>query len=290
MNTKRITIIVVAVTLVTLLASGNTALAEWDVQEKCINNTGQEAHDLTKIVQGTGIVTSAISNQLGDPNITTHEPTVNPVALSIIHWGPGGTPVPNGGSVWGCFNAEGSPEPAVAYWTDEAGNFIGYAAIEVTVTEERDDDGSVWVNIEHTWRDWTGTGYPPMPEDTLGEPLGPITGTNVYFGVTAVNRPLEELNEDRYDDPDITWEQLADFQLNSGGDTASYNLGRLSSRDFVLLRFVASGEGIQTETIHQFQPSPEVPTVSQWGLIVMAALLVSAGTIVIVRRRRRVAT
>lgn len=33
-----------------------------------------------------------------------------------------------------------------------------------------------------------------------------------------------------------------------------------------------------------------VPTLSQWGLIVMALLLVTAGAIVIVRRSRRVAT
>ena len=33
-----------------------------------------------------------------------------------------------------------------------------------------------------------------------------------------------------------------------------------------------------------------VPTLSQWGLIAMALLLVTAGAIVIVRRSRRVAT
>ncbi len=33
-----------------------------------------------------------------------------------------------------------------------------------------------------------------------------------------------------------------------------------------------------------------IPTLSQWGLIAMALLLVTAGAIVIVRRSRRVAT
>jgi len=287
MNTKRITVIAVAVALATLLAAGNPALA-WDVQEKVTNNTGGPTHDLTKIVVGAGVVTNAITNQLGTPSITNHTPVAGGTTTTIIHW-PGGTPVPDGGWVWGCFNATGAPVMGSAFWTDATSNIIGLAAIEVTVTEERDEEGSVRVVIEHTWRDWTGTRFPPLPEDGLGDSLGPITGTDVYFAVTTVERPLEELNEDRYDDPDITWERLADFQLNSGGDTASYNLGRPSSRDFVLLRFVASGEGIQTETIHQFQPSPDIPTVSQWGLIVMAALLVSAGAIVIVRRKRRVA-
>lgn len=69
MNAKRIAIIVVAVTLVTLLASVNPALAlVWDHQEKIQNKTGQDAYDLTKIVEfvETGAVSAAISNQLGE--------------------------------------------------------------------------------------------------------------------------------------------------------------------------------------------------------------------------------
>ncbi len=34
-----------------------------------------------------------------------------------------------------------------------------------------------------------------------------------------------------------------------------------------------------------FSPSPSIPTISQWGLIIMAGLLLAAGTVVIVRRR-----
>ncbi|MCG8408187.1 MAG: IPTL-CTERM sorting domain-containing protein [Phycisphaerales bacterium] len=37
------------------------------------------------------------------------------------------------------------------------------------------------------------------------------------------------------------------------------------------------------------QPSPPIPTVSEWGLIVMALLLLTAGTIVLGRRNRTVA-
>lgn len=148
------------------------------------------------------------------------------------------------------------------------------------------------MDVEHIWYDWTGLGWPPAPNDDFGDPLGPITGTDVYYGIIDVNRPLEELNEELYDDPDITWVQLADFQLSSGADPCSYNLGILSSTDFVLFRFVASAEGTQTETIHQFQPSPPIrrpPTVSEWGLIVMALLLALAGTIAIVRRKQQIA-
>lgn len=303
MNTKRITIIVVAVTLATLLASGNPALA-WDVQEKIQNNTGQDVYDLTKIVEfvETGVVINAIENQLGKPNISPHTPSSGGPAKWIIHWGenPQGLPpdqrpsVPPDEWVWACFNASGTPKKASAFWTDEDGNKKPEPPppIEVYVSESRDQQDNVLVDVEHSWRDWTGTGWPPSPDDDFGDPLGPITGTDVYFGIIDVNRPLEELNEDLYDDPDITWEQLDDFQLDSVGDTASYNLGKVSNSDFVILRFVASDEGTQTETItiHQFQPSPptRIPTVSQWGLIIMAMLLVTVGMIVIVRRRRQV--
>jgi hypothetical protein len=281
MNTKRNVIIVVAVAVATLLASGYPALA-WDVNETLTNNTGHTAEDLTKIVEGT--VTMAITNRLGTPSITNFT-TPGGTTLSIIHWGPGGTPVLDGGSVLGCYNATGSTKLYGAYWTDANSVFIGRAAVEVSVTEWREGEVS-WVDVEHTWRDWTGTGFPPMPEDDLGDFLGPITGTEVYYAITNIERSLEELTEDLNTNPDITWVALPDFQLNNGGDTASIELRELSRTDFVLLRFVLSGEGIRTPTIHQFQRSPDTPTVSQWGLIVMGLLLLVAGAVVIMRRSK----
>jgi hypothetical protein len=298
MNTKKIAIFVVVVIVATLLISGKPAFA-WDVQEKVINNTGQDAYDLTKVVEGPegDIVTKAIQNQLGDPNIVTYPATVMPTALSVIHWGvefPGdmlvpGPPVPPNGSVWACYNASGPTKPATAFWSDQEGNPIeGMAAVEVYVSERRENDGSVWIDVEHSWRDRGGMRWPPTPDDVLGDFLGPITGTDVYYAIANVERSLEQLNEDLYNDPDITWNQLDDFQLDNGGDRASYNLGDQSSSDFMLLRFVASGEGIQTETILQFQPSPIIrpPAVSEWGLIVMAMLLMTVGAIVIHKRRQ----
>ena len=225
MNTKQIAILVVIVTVGTLLVLGKPALA-WDVQEKVINNTEQDAYDLTKIVEGPegGIVTKAISNQLGDPNIITYPPTVMPTAVSVIHWGvkfPGdvlvpGPPVPPGGWVWACYNASDATKPATAFWSDQDGNPIGMAAVEVSVSERRETDGSVWIDVEHSWRDWTGMRWPPTPDDVLGDFLGPITGTDVYYAVSNIERSFEQLNGDLYIDPDITWNQLDDFQLDMG--------------------------------------------------------------------------
>lgn len=278
--------IMIAITIGVVMVYNTTALGLY-VQEKCYNNTGQAAYELTKIVVGEGIVTRAIDNQLGSPSITPHTPVGGGAPVSIIHWGPGGTPVPNGDWVWGCFSASGSPQLGSASWEDSDGNFIGRAAVEVTVNASEVGD-DIRVGVEHTWREWTGTGYPPEPEDDFGDPLGPITGTDVYYAITDHRRTLEDLNEDLYNDPEITWVALPDFLLSNAGDTDSYNLGELEPSDIVLLRFVASGEGISTPTIHQLQPNAPIPTLSQWGLIVMAGLLLTVGAIVIRRRLKTV--
>jgi hypothetical protein len=246
---------VLAATLCVVLAFANPAFAQdWDVQEKCRNTTGQDAHDLTKIVIGAGAVTGAINNQLGPPSITTHTPVQGGTTVSIIHWGPGGTPVPPGDWVWGCFNAAGSPRVGACYWTDEEGNFIGLGGVEVAVTDRRDHHGRTWVDIEHTWLAWTGTGYPPEPGDTFAGPMGPITLTDVRFALADHMRPLAELNDDLINDTD--WLQLDDSYLATAGEIVSYDLGMLDEDTVVLLYFVAAGEdeGISTPTIQQFRP------------------------------------
>ena len=43
---------------------------------------------------------------------------------------------------------------------------------------------------------------------------------------------------------------------------------------------------LNTDEIHElYAPEPPVPTVSEWGLIVMAVLVLTAGTLVFLRRR-----
>jgi hypothetical protein len=273
----------VAIVLATSLAWCNLALA-WDVQEKCTNTTGQPAHDLTKIVLGQSAVTSAITNQLGTPSI------VNFDGVSIIHWGPGGTPVsstPPNNWVWGCFNAATQPNLIAAYWTNASGQFIGLAAVEVTF-HYRWDGGHGVLTAEHTWHSWVGTGYPPAPSDHIGPPLGPITGTNVYWAATDHLRPLTELNDALYTDPSLTWAPLDDFSLLGSGATQDYTLSGpgLDSASFLLLRFVAAGEGLSTPTIQQIPLAVHaIPTVSQWGLIILTLLLLASGIFVVYRRR-----
>jgi hypothetical protein len=246
----------VAVALCVLLAFVSPAQA-WDVQEKCTNNTGQLAYDLTKIVIGEGAVTGAIRNQLGTPTITTH--SWGSGTVSIIHWGPGGPPVsstPPNNWVWGCFNSSGRARTIAALWTDCYGRFIGFAAVEVTVYAEWGDDGTLVIIIEHSWYEWTGTQFPPEEGDQIGDPMGPITITDLSYAIAGHMRPLDELNDDLLNDPSIEWFPLAtDVTLGSAGEAISYTVDQIGVDDVVLLRYVASGEGISTPTIQQFRPS-----------------------------------
>ncbi|MHC4559429.1 MAG: IPTL-CTERM sorting domain-containing protein [Planctomycetota bacterium] len=54
----------------------------------------------------------------------------------------------------------------------------------------------------------------------------------------------------------------------------------------VLLLGVLAGTSAAQEPVEDVQ---NVPTLSQWGLIVMGVALVTVGAIVIVRRKRRIA-
>lgn len=275
------------VTISALVVASNPAVA-WDVQEKVTNNTGGQVHDLTKIVVGSGAVTGGIDNQLGNPSITSHTPVGGGGTVSIIHWA-GGIPLEDGESVWGCFNAAGAPIVGSAFWTDVDGNFIGVAAVEVYVSARTDETGNSWADVEHAWLDWTGTGFPPGEADDFGDPMGPITGTDVFYAITDFLRPLEDLTEALYNDPKLTWVGLNSFQLDNAGDTVAYDLGMLTRKDVVLLRFVASGSGISTPTIHQYRAAQDIPTISEWGLMAMVLLVLTAGTIVFTRRRRSAA-
>jgi len=60
----------------------------------------------------------------------------------------------------------------------------------------------------------------------------------------------------------------------------------------VIETFKVGGQELWIDNVEGSPEFPEhqVPTVSEWGLIVMALLLLTAGTSVIVRRRQRVAT
>ena len=69
--------------------------------------------------------------------------------------------------------------------------------------------------------------------------------------------------------------------LSAGGATVDYDLGNLGGGyqgkmgHMLLLRFTAAGDGQTTDQIHQMvSPMHNIPTLSEWGLIVLALLTI----------------
>ena len=280
MNTKRIAIIVVAALSLYFATAG----LAWENQEQYQNNMDVPAYDLTKILEGNYDFTEVIIyDEATAPAAKFKEYVVTyPAGHTKIHWFNG--QVGPGEKTWACFSTglEQTVNVIAAYWTDEEGNKLGEAGPPVA-SEAINYLGSTTVELRNSWVRWDHDANVP------GEPVGRITISNVSWAITEVNRPLEELDERLYDPDLINWNPLGDDVPLAYGETATYELGNLDKDTIVLFRFVASGAGQTSEEIIQFIVGPSIPTVSQWGLIVMAALLVSAGAIVIVRRRRRVA-
>ncbi len=276
--------ILVAVMTGVLMGCSATALA-YDCQEWLHNDSGETAHDLTKILKGKHTIERTYpGNKFKDVEVEYHSQQ----DITSVHFS-GGT-VEHCSWTDACFNTkEGPPVEVIhAFWTDEYGQKIGN--VVGVGTNAYDSDGDVVVEVIHEWVDWTGTGYPIEPNDGPGAPMGPITITDVRYAITDTVRPLEDLNNDLLDPnltPELTWVDVNGVTLNYG-QSMPYNLGPLEASSVVLFRFMATGEGHESVEMIQYR-EPIIPTVSEWGLIVMAVLLLTAGAFVIVQRRRRVA-
>jgi hypothetical protein len=257
-------------------------------QEKYRNNTGVTAYDLAKIIKGHHKIIYAIHHKF-----SKHRVFYLGSWFTIIKWYDGS--VNNGDWTWACFRTAGYKPIRVlaAFWTDSNQHIIGRAGPAIGKRPRYAVNGNIVLDLYHDWSNWTGEAFPPEEDDTAGAPLGQIDVNNVRYAVTNTLRPLEDLN-DALLDPNLTpltWMPLSNCTLNYGG-SASYDLGLRAPEAVILFAFDAAGEGQTSSEIIQFQPqeaTPIIPTVSEWGLIIMAALLVTAGAVVIVRRRQRVA-
>lgn len=275
--------ILVGVT-VCVLAAGSTNALAWTVQQRYHNGTGQTAHDLTKILEGWWTITDAIHDKFASHGV--HHHYHNGQWYTVIHWYDGS--VEHCQWTWACFDTSNNQQPKVVevLWTDLDSDFIGPAGPAVGVGVDW-VAGNTVVTVGHDWASWTGDDYPPEPGDGPGTPHGPITVSNVYYALTDVERPMAQLDEALYTDPSITWVPLSGFGLTYG-QANPINLGALPSDRVLLFRCEAAGEGATSQEIIQFRLAV-IPTVSEWGLIVLVLLMLTAGTILFAKRRRPVA-
>lgn len=270
-------IIVFAIALVLLFCWGTQAMA-YTVQEKAWNNTGQHAHDLTKILLGYWVITDAIHDAFANHTVVHVGP------FTAIHWD-GGAGVPAGGWTWACFTtASGVRAPVIAaFWTDAAGNIIGPAAIEPSISTSTGLN-DISVTLTHEAISWDGAGW-PISEGDAGDPLGNMTLTQIAWAPADQTYSMNELN----DELPVSWSPFSDTVIAYGG-TATYDIGSFEMYDVVLFRVTSQvGSTPAATTVMQFQ-MPQVPSLTEWGLIALAVLVLATGVWVVIRRRRTVSS
>jgi len=247
--------ILVVIIIGIIISCSSKALA-WDCQQKYKNNMDQTAFDLTKILKGDINVKKAItSTDTGGAKFKDYEVTHPEGQCTVIHWS-NGQVEPND-STWACFNVHPHGKHITvlnAYWTDKNALFLGDAGPAVSTNGIIDDNGNLNFNMSNNWQRWEVSGYPLQIDEGPRDPMGPIYITQVYYTTTDVLRPLEELNETLFIDPNIEWHCLDGVVLNCG-ETTSYNIGQFTGDTVVLFQFIATGDGKSVTEIVQFQVS-----------------------------------
>jgi hypothetical protein len=161
------------------------------------------------------------------------------------------------------------------------------------------DAWRVTFHVQNGWKEYVGVDWPPLPDvPAVGDYIAcPTIATEVHYALIDTLLPLEELNPDLWDGTnDPSWQTLTDLTLDPQ-QRGSWDLGDLDLDQVVLVRMVLADAGCQPDIdaateIFQFQVgesierADEIPTLSQWGLIILGVLLVGAATVLIVRRRR----
>lgn len=251
---------------------------------KNTSTPGQVAYGLTIELVGQWNVTGCYSDKFsgwGAP----YFPATN--SQFVYYFGGQVNP---GDQVWVGFKLLEQKGPTVQSvgWVDEYEHFfVGIEPVPVLTMDVRLIDFGTLVDGTNMWRRWLGAGFPPEPGDGPGEPLGPITVSDAYYAVTNVERPLESLNDGLLADPAVTWVPLDGCTLNYG-ETKTFELPPLATPKVLLFRCDAEAGGEVSREYVQFR-LPGVPTVSEWGLIILTLLLLTVGTILVARRRRPVA-
>lgn len=264
-----LTICALAVFLAVCPISTSNALAGWK-QEKMTNNTNRTATNLEKFLEGDVRITRFYQHTSFETEDYIYDATED---VTTLVWSDG--TVEPGDWTWACF---GYDKDSITYkylprWTyDEAGTdyvIAGPALSSVFFVE----GATAYLRLSNTALD--------SESITIAE-----------IDVGYANRVYEMDELVSYDVNDVEWTHtLSTVNVPVGASTEDFEI---PLRPGVLIYrarlYLESQPDNIVECVGQYEMPRDNPTVSQWGLIVMAALLVSAGIIVIVRRRQKVAT
>jgi len=271
-----------------LLIACSPAFA-WQVNEHYTNNTGQTAHDLTKILMGDIYCTDTMLNQ-PFADFTR----LGFGAFTFFHWYTG--TVAPGEQGHACFSTS-SPvvPPCAAYWTDAAGNFIGPAGpVMVPSVGFNPNTGEALFKIGNEWQQWTGTGYPPQPGDGLGPYVGDVLVSSAYYALDSVQHPIEDLDSATL--ANLGWQPLGELEGRNipGGDAVEqpvqFNPVDITPKTQVLFMFFVEGGGQEAYNVIQRSAYRErVPSMTNYGLGVIVLLLILSTIFVYYRRRKATA-
>lgn len=216
----------------------------WDVQEHFTNHTGQIAYDLTKILPGSWLITEAIHDKFQSHTV------LNFGAYTIIHWFNG--QVASGAQTAACFNVMGPFNPPVAavFWTNQYGQIIGQAGAPVYISGRLNLAGNLIVDVNNSWREWTGTMYPPEAGDGIGNPVGPIDA-QVYYAVAADRYELEEMDPCFVAQTD--WTEVDPALTLAEEETRTYDLGQFNLEDVIVLRVDTLGNDLPGREMAQIR-------------------------------------
>ena len=185
-------------------------------------------------------------------------------------------------------SAVGGPICLEWYGDVECTQFLCYGMARPVIEGQESVDGrqaSVTLILRHAAQEWDHD----LQQPKAGTNLGPIEGKEVHYALPNVLHPPEALSEDVFDAPGIQWEPLDPFALANTADTKVYPLGEIARGHPLLFRFYSEDppdEGVRDyEILRICVLDMCIPTVSEWGMVVIALLILGAGTVVIRRRR-----
>jgi hypothetical protein len=248
------------------------------------NETGMDAHGLKIVVSGQPEVLQnfdGVTNENHFGRFTTE--VID--GTTVLWWSepldPNGQarPIPDGEWVHIGYRLNLPAEILEAYWTDENGDRIGdigQPSQEVT----RLPDGSFDLTITNDLRNGISVSFEVTGYASVGHeiPLAQLNASNPLFNNLT---PLGGAG--------------GNTQLSSG---LSESLTIPGDPDKPYTIYVKEGKNGNNEVTFRdygyYGPSeldpqvPRVPTVSEWGLIIMGLLLLVAGTVMIVRRKQRI--
>lgn len=260
------------------------------INKDVLNATGSDAHGLKIVLKGQYTVMQRFD---GFPNANHFGDFKEDVDVendeTILWWhDPRGEndeprPIPDGEWVHIGYRLNLPAEILEAYWTDENGDCIGYNIIQQPTQEVIFDPYNPNLELKIT--------------NNLQNGMS-VSFEMVGYAVVEQEIPLAELNalNPLFNDLTPFASASGNTQLTSGL-SKSFDIPRNTDPKkpetyAIYLKNVRNGNNgneLVFRDFGQYGPVPPIngfPTVSEWGLIIMAVLLVSAGTIAIWRRRR----